>query len=142
MTDPVDRLLCHLEKVRETKPGQYEAVCPAHDDRNPSLSITRGDDGRALVKCWSGCGAAEIVQAVGLSLADLFVREERRQSRPGRRRIYPNYRNVLKLLRHEAEVILIASAQLKEGKTLSATDAAALDRAHRNLCKVFEAANV
>jgi hypothetical protein len=142
MTEPVANLLHRLDKVRETKPDNWEACCPAHGDKSPSLSITRGDDGRVLLKCWAGCGAAEVVQAVGLTLADLFVRDEHRHARPGRKRLYPNYRNVLKLLRHEAEVILIASAHLKEGNALSDTDAAALERAHRNLCKAFEAANV
>jgi hypothetical protein len=142
MSDPVANLLHRLDKVRETKPDHWEACCPAHGDKTPSLAIARGDDGRVLLKCWAGCGAADVVQSVGLSLADLFVREERRHSRPGRRRVYPNYKNVLRLLRHESEVILIASTHLKEGKALSETDTAALERAHRNLCKVFEAANV
>ena len=33
----------------------YSARCPAHDDSNPSLSITEGDDGRALINCQAGC---------------------------------------------------------------------------------------
>ena len=32
------------------------AKCPAHDDRNPSLSICLGDDGHKLVKCHAGAG--------------------------------------------------------------------------------------
>lgn len=30
-------------------------LCPAHDDRSPSLSIADGADGRLLVKCHAGC---------------------------------------------------------------------------------------
>jgi hypothetical protein len=48
--------------------------CPAHDDRNASLSVTEGDDGRVLVKCFSGCEVDRIVAALGLELADLFER--------------------------------------------------------------------
>src|SRR5262249_32479175 len=31
------------------------AKCPAHDDRNPSLSIGEGKDGQVLVNCFAGC---------------------------------------------------------------------------------------
>ena len=31
------------------------APCPAHDDNNPSLSISDGDEGRVLWHCFAGC---------------------------------------------------------------------------------------
>jgi len=34
---------------------RYTARCPAHDDRVASLSVAKGSDGRALVKCFAGC---------------------------------------------------------------------------------------
>lgn len=49
----------------------YKARCPAHDDRNPSLSIKDGHRG-VLLKCWAGCALFEILQAIGLSESDLF----------------------------------------------------------------------
>ena len=52
--------------------NSYMACCPAHDDRNPSLSISEGEDGRILVKCFAGCFQEDVVQALGLSMADLF----------------------------------------------------------------------
>lgn len=42
-------------------------LCPAHDDRNPSLSV-KEDDGKLLVKCFAGCSFEEVCEAVrGLS---------------------------------------------------------------------------
>ena len=38
----------------------------AHDDHNPSLSITEGDDGRALLKCHAGCTTEDVVAALTL----------------------------------------------------------------------------
>jgi hypothetical protein len=35
----IARLLGWLEGVRQTGEGKWEALCPAHDDRNPSRSI-------------------------------------------------------------------------------------------------------
>lgn len=53
------------------------ARCPSHDDRNPSLSIAEGEDGRALLCCHSdkGCTTERIVAALGLKMADLMPEE-------------------------------------------------------------------
>src|SRR5436309_7689188 len=56
-----------------TKNGrQWRAFCPAHDDHEPSLSVTVGDDDCVLVKCFAGCTLDVIVEVVGLTVADLF----------------------------------------------------------------------
>ena len=46
--------------------------CPAHDDRNPSLSIRQGDDGRVLLHCHAGCTPEQVVASIGMSMRDLF----------------------------------------------------------------------
>ncbi len=74
--NPVERLLGRLKGVRQTGHG-WEARCPAHRDRNPSLSVSQGDDGRALVRCHAGCDVKDVVVAVDLEMKDLF-----RESRP------------------------------------------------------------
>ena len=70
---PVDLVLERLEQVKERGEG-YQALCPAHDDQDPSLSISEGEDGRALLKCFVGCETEEIVAALGLEMKDLFER--------------------------------------------------------------------
>jgi 5S rRNA maturation endonuclease (ribonuclease M5) len=52
--------------------SQFSALCPAHDDHNPSLSVSEGRDGRILVYCHAGCLPVNVFQAVGLRLADSF----------------------------------------------------------------------
>ena len=54
-----------------SKPKQYKALCPAHDDHNPSLSITETENGHVLVKCWTGCSRADIALALNISEDDL-----------------------------------------------------------------------
>lgn len=45
--------------------GNYgTARCPAHDDRNPSLSIKDGRDGRLLLHCFAGCEFDRIRSAI------------------------------------------------------------------------------
>jgi len=70
----VGLLLSNLRKVRKTGDGRWRAVCPAHDSRNgtQSLAVRDAGDGRILVKCFAGCGAADVVAAVGIKLADLM----------------------------------------------------------------------
>ena len=65
-------LLDHLAGLKQTVAGRWIARCPAHDDRNPSLSVRELDDGRVLVYCFAGCDTADVVAAVGLSLSDLY----------------------------------------------------------------------
>ena len=40
--------------------------CPAHDDKNPSLSIDLGRDGQLLLRCHAGCSFEAIIAAAGL----------------------------------------------------------------------------
>jgi putative DNA primase/helicase len=47
---------------RRTGQG-WSACCPAHDDHNPSLSITE-KDGRVLVHCFAGCEQDAIIAAL------------------------------------------------------------------------------
>ena len=38
--------------------------CPAHDDRDPSLSICDADDGKVLVYCHAGCDQEKVITAL------------------------------------------------------------------------------
>ena len=67
----IGEVLSRLNGVRRTRRG-WEARCPAHADRSPSLSLTEGDDRRVLLHDHGGCRPTEIVAALGLTLADLF----------------------------------------------------------------------
>lgn len=40
------------------------ACCPAHDDRDPSLAIRDGDDGRVLVHCHAGCDQKGVIDVL------------------------------------------------------------------------------
>jgi putative DNA primase/helicase len=40
------------------------ACCPAHNDREPSLSITDAKDGNVLVRCHAGCDQRDVIAAL------------------------------------------------------------------------------
>jgi hypothetical protein len=71
--DPLtaDALLSRFTKVRKLRAG-WQATCPAHKDRHPSLSIRRGDRWW-LTYCHAGCSTRAICAAVGLTVADLAL---------------------------------------------------------------------
>jgi len=62
-----------LVEARRTRPGKWQAHCPAHQDRSPSLSIRAGNDGRVLLHCFAGCSHLAIAAALGLSARELFA---------------------------------------------------------------------
>ena len=75
-TPPLDRVLDALRAHGHTpkRSGEgWACLCPAHDDRTPSLSIDTGEGGRVLLHCHAGCSARSIAERIGLSMADLFV---------------------------------------------------------------------
>jgi len=59
--------------ARRTGTGKWQARCPAHSDRSPSLSIREGADGRILLHCFAGCTVPEILAVLKLSSRDLFA---------------------------------------------------------------------
>ena len=75
-----EALLNRLDKVRSNGRDKWMACCPVHGDKNASLSIKQTPDETVLIHCFAGCGAAEILQAIGLSFDDLFpkIASERR----------------------------------------------------------------
>ena len=118
---PVNRLLERLNGVTETGPGRWLACCPAHDDRRPSLTVRETGDGTALLKCWGGCGAADVVQAAGLELRDLFPprHDGRSALRPGQRWIP---RDVLQAISSEVIIVLVAAAAVRSGIAVKDAD--------------------
>ncbi len=74
-TSTLDRVLAGLTGVRQ-EGSAYMACCPAHEDRRQSLSVAQGDDGRVLLHCHAGCSTLDVVEKLGLRVADLFSHSE------------------------------------------------------------------
>lgn len=77
---PIDELLAKFETVREDGHGGWMVSCPAHGDKNPSMHVSLGNDGRILIKCHAGCATEDVLAAIGLKMRDLMP------DRPGRSR--------------------------------------------------------
>jgi hypothetical protein len=112
-----ETLLSRLDGVRMNGEGRWLAKCPAHADRSPSLSIRETSDGTVLVKCFAGCGAADIVDAVGLRFSDLFPSREAfdHQNRPRQHRPTFDAVAAMHALAHEALVIATIANEIAPG---------------------------
>lgn len=85
-TTPLDVIRAAVEQV--TGPGRanasgWQMKCPAHSDRNPSLSLGQNPDLHALLYCQAGCTTDAVLAAVGLTRRDLYpLRDNDRQQDP------------------------------------------------------------
>jgi hypothetical protein len=68
----LQEILSKLKSVKYIGSGRNMSLCPAHADKEASLSITTGDDGRVLLKCHAGCVTEDVVHAIGVEMKDLF----------------------------------------------------------------------
>lgn len=125
---PADRLLSRLKKVKAVGQGKWQACCPAHDDRNPSLSIKELPNGTLLVKCWSGCSTQEIVQSVDLKLMDLFPITQD-QPRP-LRKLYTPSKEAIEI---ERLVVAIGLDHIAHGVPITPQDQARFELAKQRL---------
>jgi 5S rRNA maturation endonuclease (ribonuclease M5) len=65
------RLDAHGCQPKQIRGDSFTARCPAHDDSDPSLSVSTGDQG-VLVHCFAGCTTTSVLNALGIEYADLF----------------------------------------------------------------------
>ena len=88
-SDTVQVILDRLPSAKPAGPGKWSALCPVHEaagnGHKPSLSIGQGDDGRALLSCMGGCATADVVKALGLTMADLFSDRPKAAHKPAPR---------------------------------------------------------
>lgn len=69
---PLSRFLGRLTKAKKQSGDQWSAICPAHEDRTPSLRVKAGPDGRVLMKCQAGCTTQHICQSLNIPMSELF----------------------------------------------------------------------
>lgn len=106
-------IVSRLDHCRQVRDGEWLARCPAHQDSSPSLTIKDAGGGRTLVHCFAGCGANDVLTAIGFELHDLYPPTDR------------EYRGFSRKPRGEAVdslVVEIAEHDRALGKRLSKAD--------------------
>lgn len=69
-----EKILSYFQVIRKYD-DKVQARCPAHNDRQASLTITKGRN-CTLLHCHAGCEFGTIIQAVGLKKQDLFYEDK------------------------------------------------------------------
>lgn len=74
MRKPVnlEEVLSKLERVKKNG-SHWQALCPLHADKNPSLSISVGKDGKILVHCHAGCSQEAVFAALASQVREVAV---------------------------------------------------------------------
>lgn len=67
----IEIILSRLEKVRPNGADKWMALCPAHADTNPSLSIYHTGE-KILLKCFAGCDTGDVLAAIELTWQDIM----------------------------------------------------------------------
>ena len=134
---PAEKALPRLERLTETGSGRGIARCPAHDDKSPSLSWRICDDETLLLHCWAGCDAHSIVDAIGLTLRDLFPGSHIDRRRLNDQRI--DHRQACCVLRLEAMIIVLGADQIARGIVMAPDDLIRMQVAARRIRDAIEA---
>jgi hypothetical protein len=115
----INSILNNLAKVKKSGKG-YTACCPAHTDKGPSLSVREGDDGRVLLHCFAGCATADVVAALGLTMADLFAPSNTPRKPPPAPGV--SRADLVEAADLERSILFILKCYAKRGRAISQTD--------------------
>ncbi len=84
MTSAIEKVLAAVPDARRKPDGWYLGTCPAHPDDHPSLGFKEMPDGWVAFKCRSrGCSRSEILDGLGLTVADTGPERPETPSRNG-----------------------------------------------------------
>lgn len=111
-----------LEGVRSTPPRKgfaacWMAKCPGHEDKSSSLSIAETVEGHILINCFAQCDKQDIVNSVGLTMADLMP-EKVSHHKSGTKRAFDAY-GALKAISLEVLVLKLLAKDMSNGKQLT-----------------------
>ena len=61
----LEQIASRCDKVRWKSKDSFLACCVAHNDRNPSMSVTEAPNGTLLAHCHAGCPQDAVIEALG-----------------------------------------------------------------------------
>lgn len=131
--------LGNLQNLNKFKPiggGKYQACCPAHDDKGPSLAIRELDDGRLLLHCFAGCSTQAVLEACGMTFQDLMPDPVSHHAASVKQPFSAS--QGLRSLSLEAGVLMDCARQVHAGARLGKADRERLKAAYEKIGLVSE----
>jgi hypothetical protein len=140
---PVDRILERLENVRRFNRG-WRADSPCGNKSRGALSVAEADSGGVLLRDHSGYTVAEVVEALGLRMTDLFPPRAREQTPADRKAnrdamALVGLRSAAEVIGFESKVVLAAVGAVMKGEALPLTEVERLREAGRRIDAVRDA---
>jgi len=123
---PLEVLLARAESVTGSKARRcgtgYRLDCPVGHRSRGTLACAEGENGSVILKDHAGCEVAQIVQALGLQMSDLFPARLQDSTPEGRRQARTAIREAsvlaaMALVEYESRVVLILAGDLLRGQT-------------------------
>ena len=132
----IDIFLDKLEKVKTMGGGKYNACCPVHTEKTPSLGIRLLEGERIIMHCF-GCGAngIDVCKALGIDPSELFPPTTKSYKRE--KPIFPASM-VLDILANEATVLECAAYDIVNKIPISASGYKRLMLARARIVKAIE----
>ena len=134
---PVEKVLANAELVTQTKPGQWRCKCPSHQDdksKSKSLSVSETEIGSVLIHCFAGCDVDEVVTAWGLTLTDLFPKDEYIQkAKYSNKPRGKDPRKLIEGVQFVATIVELGASKLLQGEKLDDDDLYTLKGATQDL---------
>lgn len=131
-------LLQRLDKVKRTGPDRWIASSPTRTDKTPSLAIRELPDGRILLHDFGGDSVAEILDAIGLQMQDLFPARPQAGQQHRERNPFSAI-DALRCLAFEARLVHLALTDHLQGNPITQAD---VDRLEISRDRIVEALNV
>lgn len=135
----INDLISRLRKVRPSGNNKFMACCPAHHDKNPSLSISMNNDGVIAIHCFAGCETIDVINEVGLNFSDLFPNDNKRTYKSNRKQFSAT--EILKILAKDITIVLAAASITRQGDILSNGEMELLQESYLRCQNALEASN-
>jgi hypothetical protein len=125
---PIEKVLSRLENPKQRRDGQWSARCPAHEDKNPSLSVCETENGSVLAKCFAGCSFERIFACLDLDISEAFPPRNKSGREPRQTPRLITASQALEILNTEANFVAVCGNNLAHGLTLNKADLERLNK--------------
>lgn len=114
--------------LKQTGEDRYSCRCPAHDDKDPSLSVRIKHGDKILLRCFSGCSAEEITASLGLKISDLYFEPLAEEKKAEKKAEFKKNQFMLDYV-----LVKLCEATLRKSNTLTRPELNTLRESYRRL---------
>ena len=133
---PIPEILGRFKKVYRSGEGEYQCLCPSHDDSNASLGLKFKED-KMILNCFAGCDMHSILDSVGLTWSDVMPDSlDSTQRTQGKMKFNPYA--VLKAIKDDVLFMALCSNTLSKSNPLEESDKEKLFEVTARLRRLYD----